>query len=238
VVGLCDIETSEHRGTPGVNTPILRRLRDWLTVSEAATELSKALGEPVTDAAVLRLGIDGHLALSLYLPGEVKARCYQINDEELDPSEMGRSIQGLCDIQMQGRAKLEIEHKCQWLLGTYVPRHGLVGVWVEHDGFLCKLPPDSGQTGMVTRAESEFPQASVLCVRRDALDTFLEQHGQKSEPSGLERPMGLRERTSLVLRRHVRQRRAERPLLLASPSAARSLSAPRSSGSNGSAWAP
>lgn len=102
-----------------MTTSILRRLRDWLTLSEAAVELSKALGEQVTEAAVIRLGIDNHLALSLHLPAKVDAHCQRLSDEDLDPIVVTRSIQGLCDIPILGRAKLELEHRCAVLAGNF-----------------------------------------------------------------------------------------------------------------------
>lgn len=62
----------------------LFRLKRWHTVTETASRLSIALGEQVTDADVLRLALDGQLALSVILPshtpvyrGEIAALVYQ-----------------------------------------------------------------------------------------------------------------------------------------------------------------
>ena len=43
----------------------LLKLREWLTVPEAAGHLSILFGEDVTEADVLRLALDGHLTLSV-----------------------------------------------------------------------------------------------------------------------------------------------------------------------------
>lgn len=43
----------------------LFQLKQWLTVPEAAGHLSSVLSEPVAEADVLRLGLDGHLKLSV-----------------------------------------------------------------------------------------------------------------------------------------------------------------------------
>lgn len=43
----------------------LTKLRPWLTVPEAARYLALVFGEEVTEADVLRLGLDGHLTLSV-----------------------------------------------------------------------------------------------------------------------------------------------------------------------------
>lgn len=45
----------------------LFKLRDWFTIKDAAAHLSSAMSEPVTEADVLRLVMDGHLAVSLFL---------------------------------------------------------------------------------------------------------------------------------------------------------------------------
>lgn len=43
----------------------LFKLREWLTIDEAARHLTIVLGEDVAQADVLRLGLDGHLTLSV-----------------------------------------------------------------------------------------------------------------------------------------------------------------------------
>ncbi len=51
---------------------VLHKLREWLTVEEAAGELSVALSDHISPADLLRLAIDGHLKLSLYLPSTAR----------------------------------------------------------------------------------------------------------------------------------------------------------------------
>ena len=140
----------------------LKKLREWLTIEEAAEELSETLSESVSGSDVLRLAIDRHLKLSLYLPAKVAARCQRIDDESIDPPQTSGTIEGLCDLPMLGRGKLQIEHNYQWRLnGTYVPIDGPVGALVECGELLCKLPPDRGEDGFSPRSQSEFPRASV-----------------------------------------------------------------------------
>lgn len=43
----------------------LLKLRDWLSVTEAARHLSILLGDEVTEAHVLRFALDGRLTLSV-----------------------------------------------------------------------------------------------------------------------------------------------------------------------------
>lgn len=171
-----------------MSAEVLRQLRDRLTLEEAAEHLSKLLDEKVTAADVLRLALDGDLRLALYLPVKVIAQCHLTSDTSLDPTARGREIQGLCDLPMEGRARAEIEHRYHWLERQhYVPRKGpVVGAWVEQHGFSCRVPPDQGERGMWTRAESEFPNGSLLCVRREALDEFLAALEKRTRSEGTE----------------------------------------------------
>lgn len=52
----------------------LLKLKEWLTVEETAKRLSIAAGEDVTEADILRLALDGHLILSVYLVNHARAR--------------------------------------------------------------------------------------------------------------------------------------------------------------------
>jgi hypothetical protein len=185
-----------------VSAEAFRKLSEWLRIDEAATELSRAMSEPVSAAEVLRLAIDEHLKLSLYLPASVKAQCQRILDDGFDPEIRLKSIKGLCDLPMIGRAKLQIEHNYQYMLGNYVPMDGPVGASVEHDNLFCKLSADPGATGMSTRPASEFPRGSVLCVRRVVLEEFIAQHASaapaKEQEAVLDKPLRERERSTLL----------------------------------------
>lgn len=56
----------------------LFNLKEWLTVADAASHLSIAFGEDVTEADVLRLALDGRLRLSVYFVNHAKARCGKV----------------------------------------------------------------------------------------------------------------------------------------------------------------
>jgi hypothetical protein len=47
---------------------ILLKLRDWLTVPEAAQHLSMLSGDAIGEAHVLRFALDGRLKLSVFFP--------------------------------------------------------------------------------------------------------------------------------------------------------------------------
>lgn len=179
----------------------LLALRDWLTLQEAAIELSAALSEEVLVSDVLRLAIDQHLTLSLYLPTRMTAWCTRPHDDS-GGRQTREPIEGLCDVPMKGRAKAQIEHDYHWLRDRkFVPRDEPVGALVEDRGRICQLPPDQGQTGLLTRSPSEFPEGSVLAVRRSALNDFVggfvreEKHAKSVS---VERPLRERERGTLL----------------------------------------
>ncbi len=179
----------------------LRKLREWLTIEETASELSTALSENVDASDVLRLVLDGHLKLSIHLPAKTTARCRKLDDDAPDAPQTHRTIDGVWDVPMRGRGKSQIEYDYQWRRDRlYVPTEAPIGAWVEQDNLVCQVPPDEGETGYSTRPESEFPVGSLLVVRRPALDEFIRQHVPAQAPTSasLDKPLGQRERTTLL----------------------------------------
>lgn len=60
----------------------LFKLKEWLTVPEAARHLSIVFGEEINEGDVLRLGLDGRMRLSVCFVNQVKARCGKVVDYE------------------------------------------------------------------------------------------------------------------------------------------------------------
>lgn len=56
----------------------LLKLKDWLTIPEAARHLSQIVAEPVSEADVLQMALDGHIKLSVYFPNRAKAQMGRI----------------------------------------------------------------------------------------------------------------------------------------------------------------
>lgn len=52
----------------------LFKLKEWVTVKDAARHLSKVLDEPVCEADVLQLALDGHIKLTVDFPNRAKAK--------------------------------------------------------------------------------------------------------------------------------------------------------------------
>ena len=179
----------------------LRKLREWLTPKEAASELATALSEDVDASDVLRLVLDERLKLSIYLPAKTTARCRKLGEDAPDAPWTRRTIDGVWDVPMVGRGKSQIEHDYQWQRARlYVPKDAPVGALVEQDDLVCQVPPDRGESGLSPRPESEFPQGSVLGVRRPALEAFIRQHVPVQAPTAdpLDKPLRQRERTTLL----------------------------------------
>lgn len=187
-----------------MSSSIARRLRPWLPPLDAARELSKALGEPFEEPDVLRLGLDGHLKLSLYLPIPVRAACSYPDKNGLPDSTRPRPYKemvGLCDLPMVEYAREEVEYQYQRACGNYVSRTVVSGATVEQDGMLCSLPSEKGGGSLQPRPASAFPQGAVLCVRREVLDAFISEHrpAARTDDAPKERPLETKERTSLLL---------------------------------------
>lgn len=78
----------------------LFKLKDWLTVPDAARHLSTLFGEPVSDGDVLRLALDGRLTLSVCFVGSVLAKRKKIvpwGMVEKVTSHDGREVTELAD---------------------------------------------------------------------------------------------------------------------------------------------
>jgi len=103
-------------------------LREWLTISDAAAYLAKALNDPVRDADVIRLGIDGLLQLSLNFVNNGLAWLGSLPNGELIEDEFGRVllerresdpqvIDGVWDVMPRGSGEIELLRLEQKMLG-------------------------------------------------------------------------------------------------------------------------
>ena len=147
----------------------LLKLKEWLTVPEAARHLSILFGEEVGEADVLKLALDRHLTLSVFFVNHAKARCgpiiplkdakrhklkmldgealefiqgLRINEEEvLERGERVESLKGVWDLTMLGAERLDVEHQYQMLTsGPAVNLVFLDGPIVgREDGTMCQL---------------------------------------------------------------------------------------------------
>jgi hypothetical protein len=147
----------------------LLKLKEWLTVRDAAQHLSILFGEEVSVADVLRLALDGQLTLSVHFVNHAHARCgpivplkdakrykLQISESETvhgihglcinekEVLELGESIavlEGVWDLTMLGAERLDVELRYQMLTsGPAVDLVFLDGPIVSRgDGTACRL---------------------------------------------------------------------------------------------------
>lgn len=80
----------------------LFNLKEWLTVPDAARNLSIVCGEEVTEADVLRLALDGHLKLSVNFVNHTQADCgevvgYEDTTWEVLPTDLAGILQNIPD---------------------------------------------------------------------------------------------------------------------------------------------
>jgi hypothetical protein len=166
-------------------TPDIWKLREWLTIDQAAQYLSSAIDDEVSQADILRLGLDGHLRLSVHLPSDTKGWFHPDNvDTTTRPTSMTR-IEGLWDVLIVGAGKRQIEHDYHFLADLpFISIDGIAGAWVERDGERRQLEPFRGSTGLSTRPPSAFSESGVLAVRVSELESFATRVSSDTSPKG------------------------------------------------------
>ena len=129
--------------------PDLWKLREWLTIDEAARYLSSAISQSVGGGEVLRLALDGYLKLSVNLPAGTKGWFHPDGaDVTSRPTSMER-IEGLWDLLMVGAGKQQVEHDYHHRANLpFISVEGIAGAWVEQAGVRRRLEPMRGSSGM------------------------------------------------------------------------------------------
>src|SRR5687767_11255173 len=128
----------------GMTQNLLLKLRPWLTVSQAAQQPAAIIGEPLTEADVLGLALDGNLTLSVNLLEETSA-----DWEDAAGLTQVEPISGLWDLPMVPPLSLAIAWRYNELCGLPPIRMGeIIGALVERPGMRRRLraeviPPKS-----------------------------------------------------------------------------------------------
>ena len=142
----------------------LFKLKEWVTVPDAAKNLSIVFGEDVTEADVLRLALDGHLKLSVNFVNHAVARSAKWipRAEYTELIELERAlgkisqtsgkpilkygervmpIEGVWDLAMIGAERLDVEHQYQLMTGgAPVTLVNIDGTFVtSYDGQIYQL---------------------------------------------------------------------------------------------------
>ena len=149
----------------------LLKLKEWLTVPEAARHLSALFEEELGEADVLRLALDGHLMLSIFFVNAVPAFSviWPPQEEETVLQRQireyffreGDLVRGVWDLVMLGGACNYVEAVYQRLINGAVLEPDASTTWLHQDGTTCFLEPAPG-----------FPEGSILVVRKTELEKF------------------------------------------------------------------
>jgi hypothetical protein len=163
----------------------LLKLKEWLTVPDAARHLSILFGEEVSEADVLRLALDGHLTLSVNLVNHTACRCGPILSREAATRSFegkfdvvfGQEIRdgefwqegkevthivGVWDLPMLEAERDDVEHRYQMLTnGPAVKATTMEGPRVSReDGTMCRLLDnfsDDGSDGLLKPPPRYYP---------------------------------------------------------------------------------
>ena len=154
----------------------------------------------------LRLGIDGHLPLSLYLPVDTKAMAYYTNIDGTARQDGSTRVEGLWTLAIDSTARKQLEHDYEFAANrNYIAIGEIGGASVKSGRYRFQLEPQSERSGMSTRPRSAFPEGSVIAIRTSALDVFISNNGNAApeeapvqEKPSPENPLGDRERTTLL----------------------------------------
>jgi hypothetical protein len=199
----------------------LLKLRPWLTLGEAAQALSSMIEKtekPVTEANVLRLALDGHLKLSVYLPEGTAADCWDLPEgfpeevavdywQDLTSPNLSKPkhIGGIWDVPLILPASRLVERIYNELSGlppittegTVGPLVERLGVEVGDDAVHCRLHIG----GASHSPASPFPPESKFVVRTEAITEFVSAISNLVDPSPadpLDKPLGERAQATLL----------------------------------------
>jgi hypothetical protein len=90
----------------------LLRLKEWVTISDAARYLSESLSEPVSEADLFKWALDERLVLSIYLPNGLWAHRYEeVPETELAPDTRTASEEWRRPQDLQGRPVIWFQGK-------------------------------------------------------------------------------------------------------------------------------
>jgi hypothetical protein len=226
-----DLYRSENPVLIGLEThkvlPKLLKLKEWLTVAEAARHLSIMFDEEVSEPDVLRLGLDGHIALSINMVNYTPAQCGPILSKEAatqtfpgannttievyrgielrsdafwQPEKTITSIYGVYDLMMLGSERDDVRRRYQELTdGLDVEETTLEGRFVSRDGIACR--PGTAFTDRRGRLAlghlSSLTSVGVLVVRVSEIRKFEARVSEMNKAP--EKDVGQRERTTLLV---------------------------------------
>jgi hypothetical protein len=175
----------------------LFKLKEWLTLNEAAAHISNVLGEPATVADLLRFTLDGHLTLSVDFVNHtqaqkgkrvktdevefVKGEQHPFTGEKLDiPYEFPKH----CEDRVSEDDWLRFEESVVSIEGVWdLPMIGAESLDVEH----CYQQLTSGpEVTLVVLDGALVERGDVICKLQESYDDNEYQEGSKAQLQNIE----------------------------------------------------
>lgn len=198
-------------------------LREWLVLDEAVEHFSSLMEEPVTEADVLGWALDGHLNLSVYLPEGTPADSWELSEdwdrpdntaknywEDIERPEITKPVRidGVWDLVLVPPTSQLIERRHNELRGLPpISVNTTVGALVDRAGrenteatLRCRLRIEGAMPS--SAPAPVLPSGSRFVVRTTAIAAFVSAVSKLVVPSptdSLDKPLGTRERTSLLI---------------------------------------
>ncbi len=175
----------------------LVKLKQWLTVSEAAEYLALVFDEDVTESDVYQLALDGNLKLSVRFVNGAFVRPENSGPTEAEEERV--HLEGVWDLPMSGAEKLDVERAYQELIGgpdVDMLYRALGERFVESSDGVQFVVLRASHEGGRTQFFDAFclPVDSVFVVRTKALEKLLQQ----APDAPLDRKLRTRERDTLL----------------------------------------
>ena len=185
--------------------------KKWLTVSDAATYMSSAIGETVCDADIFQLATEGSLTLSVHILDREHAEIGEIVDK-IDVEEYPHNllnglwkkkrqgyIRGTWDLLNEGGCKELLEKKYHSLKGDYYNAQ-VTGNWIflnRSDGSVCKLLSlENYDEQEVFVSASSFPEEFQFILLRDRIDKLVNHLNRNNQPHSTANSLSEREKNS------------------------------------------
>ncbi len=86
----------------------LLKLKEWVSVADAARHLSISFGEDVSPADIHQLALEGQLAIAVHLVNGATVRCWRVVEQQLLEWELGKGIFGEDIKRYKGGPVLEV----------------------------------------------------------------------------------------------------------------------------------
>jgi hypothetical protein len=198
----------------------LLKLKEWLTVPDAARHLSILFGEDVSEADVLRLALDRRLTLSVHFVNHAEAQCGRVlplsdaerkviriseneyfhtiegiylgDDRVLSYNREVSTLDGIWDLSMLGAEAIDIEYKYQFLTGG--PRVDLYFL----DGPFVNRPDGTWARIVDHFSDNEFFNRNNLKSPRNHPDNYYPAGGLPSDAVLVVRTSALQNLEALV----------------------------------------